>query len=79
MEQLIRQAALNGKEVRTVDASGTLLFVPAEHPSNSSVPFLRDWGEVAADLFGYDHMTEEESKVMEAKQREVLDNIGITR
>ncbi len=55
MEQLIRQAALNGKEVRTVDASGTLLFVPAEHPSNSSVPFLRDWGEVAADLFGYDH------------------------
>ena len=30
-------------------------------------------------LFGYDHMTEEESKVMEAKQREVLDNIGITR
>ena len=24
-------------------------------------------------------MTEEESKVMEAKQREVLDNIGITR
>ena len=30
-------------------------------------------------LFGYDHMTEEESKVMEAKQREVLDNIGIAR
>ena len=30
-------------------------------------------------LFGYDHMTEEESKVMEAKQREVLDNKGITR
>ena len=30
-------------------------------------------------LFGYDHMTEEESSVMEAKQRAVLDNIGITR
>lgn len=30
-------------------------------------------------LFGYDHMTEEEAKVMEEKQREVLDNLGITR
>lgn len=30
-------------------------------------------------LFGYDHMTEEESSVMEAKQRAVLDNLGITR
>ena len=30
-------------------------------------------------LFGYDHMTEDESRVMEAKQREVLDNLGITR
>ncbi len=29
--------------------------------------------------FGYDHMTEDESRVMEAKQREVLDNLGITR
>lgn len=30
-------------------------------------------------LCGYDHMTEEEAKVMEAKQREVLDSLGITR
>lgn len=30
-------------------------------------------------LFGYDHMTEEESSVMEDKQRNVLDNLGITR
>lgn len=30
-------------------------------------------------LFGYDHMTEEESRVMEAKQSEVLNNLGITR
>jgi probable rRNA maturation factor len=30
-------------------------------------------------LCGYDHMTEEESRVMEAKQEEVLSLLGITR
>ena len=30
-------------------------------------------------LFGYDHMEEDEAKVMEAKQREVLELLGITR
>lgn len=30
-------------------------------------------------LFGYDHMSDKEAKVMEAKQEAVLDNIGITR
>ncbi|WP_026652789.1 rRNA maturation RNase YbeY [Butyrivibrio proteoclasticus] len=30
-------------------------------------------------LCGYDHMTDDEAKVMEAKQREVLDDLGITR
>lgn len=29
--------------------------------------------------FGYDHMTPEESAVMEAKQNEVLERLGITR
>ena len=30
-------------------------------------------------LCGYDHMEEDEAKVMEKKQREVLDKLGITR
>ena len=30
-------------------------------------------------LCGYDHMDEEEARVMEAKQKEALDNLGITR
>ena len=30
-------------------------------------------------LFGYDHMEEEEAKIMEAKQGEVLELLGITR
>lgn len=30
-------------------------------------------------LFGYDHMEEEEAKIMEAKQSEVLELLGITR
>ena len=30
-------------------------------------------------LCGYDHMEEEEAKVMEAKQRDVLEGLGITR
>ena len=30
-------------------------------------------------LLGYDHMEEEEAKVMEAKQRDVLEGLGITR
>lgn len=30
-------------------------------------------------LFGYDHMTEEEAKVMESKQEEVLKRLHITR
>lgn len=30
-------------------------------------------------LCGYDHMEEEEAKVMEAKQKEALDSLGITR
>lgn len=30
-------------------------------------------------LFGYDHMEEEERMVMEAKQSEILDRLGITR
>lgn len=30
-------------------------------------------------LCGYDHMTEEEAKVMEAKQHEILEKLGITR
>lgn len=30
-------------------------------------------------LFGYDHMTDEERVVMEDKQRQILDNLGITR
>ena len=30
-------------------------------------------------LCGYDHMTEEEAKVMEAKQHELLEKLGITR
>ena len=30
-------------------------------------------------LFGYDHMTPEESTVMEAKQNEELERLGITR
>ncbi len=30
-------------------------------------------------LFGYDHMEEDERAVMEQKQREILDGIGLTR
>lgn len=30
-------------------------------------------------LLGYDHMEEDEREVMEAKQREILDNLGIYR
>lgn len=30
-------------------------------------------------LFGYDHETEEERELMEARQREILDDLGITR
>lgn len=30
-------------------------------------------------LFGYDHMEDEERLVMEEKQRNILDNLGITR
>ena len=30
-------------------------------------------------LFGYDHMIEEEAKVMEGKQRDLLEKLGITR
>lgn len=30
-------------------------------------------------LMGYDHMTEEEAKVMEQKQEEILEHLGITR
>lgn len=30
-------------------------------------------------LFGFDHMVEDEAKVMEAKQNEILENLGITR
>lgn len=30
-------------------------------------------------LMGYDHMTEEEAKVMEKKQEEILESLGITR
>lgn len=30
-------------------------------------------------LMGYDHMTDEDAAVMEAKQRAILDNLGITR
>ncbi|MCI7814283.1 MAG: rRNA maturation RNase YbeY [Lachnospiraceae bacterium] len=30
-------------------------------------------------LMGYDHMTEEEAKVMEKKQKEILEQLGISR
>ncbi len=30
-------------------------------------------------LMGYDHMTEEEAKVMERKQTEILEDLGISR
>lgn len=30
-------------------------------------------------LLGYDHMEDEERKVMESKQKEILENLGITR
>ena len=30
-------------------------------------------------LFGFDHMTEEDAAVMEEKQREILDTLGISR
>ena len=30
-------------------------------------------------LFGYDHMEEEERKQMEAKQREIMEQMGILR
>ncbi|MCQ2541857.1 MAG: rRNA maturation RNase YbeY [Lachnospiraceae bacterium] len=30
-------------------------------------------------LLGYDHMVDDEREVMEAKQREILDNLGIVR
>ena len=30
-------------------------------------------------LFGYDHMTPEEAAVMEAKQKQILDEMNITR
>ena len=30
-------------------------------------------------LFGYDHMTQEEAAVMEAKQKQILDEMNITR
>ena len=30
-------------------------------------------------LFGYDHMEEDEMRIMEEKQREILDKLGITR
>lgn len=30
-------------------------------------------------LFGYDHMEPDEAAVMESKQKEILDNLGITR
>ena len=30
-------------------------------------------------LMGYDHMTDDDAAVMEAKQRAILDNLNITR
>ena len=30
-------------------------------------------------LFGFDHMTDTDAKVMETKQREILDKLGISR
>ena len=44
---------------------------------------LREYGFLIAHsmlhLLGYDHMEEEERAVMEKKQREILDGLGITR
>ena len=45
--------------------------------------FEREMGFLAVHGFlhinGYDHMEPDEAAVMESKQREILDNLGITR
>ena len=44
---------------------------------------MREFGFLVAHsmlhLCGYDHMEEDEAKVMEAKQEQVLASLGITR
>ena len=47
------------------------------HSKERELAFLTAHGMM--HLFGYDHMEEDEAKVMEAKQREVLELLGITR
>ena len=40
---------------------------------------FRDIAHSMLHLMGYDHMTPEEAAVMEKKQAEILENLGITR
>ncbi len=71
--------------------SGELLLgdivISAEHVKVQALEYghsqLREFAFLVAHsmlhLIGYDHMTEDEASIMEAKQKEVLELLGITR
>ena len=70
------------REHRNIDRETDVLSFPmVDYPSPASFDFLET--EEGDDCFnpdsGYDHMTPEEAAVMEAKQEEVLQRLGITR
>lgn len=54
-----------------------------EQAANYGHSLLREYAFLIAHsmlhLMGYDHMTEDEAKIMEAKQTEILESINITR
>ena len=83
------------REHRNIDRETDVLSFPmVDYPSPASFDFLEteegddcfnpDSGAFLVahsmlHLLGYDHMTPEEAAVMEAKQEEVLQRLGITR
>ena len=82
MNEEIRQMNL---EFRGIDrATDVLSFPMTEFPSPADYAYL-DTDDSSFDahsvlhLTGYDHMEDEERLVMEKKQREVLEILGITR
>ena len=81
MNEEIRQMNL---EFRGIDrATDVLSFPMTEFPSPADYAYLdtddSSFVPETGELLGYDHMEDEERLVMEKKQREVLEMLGITR